>query len=98
MRWKLVYTDDSTFSNEDGPWEDAPHDGIQLLMTWHPFWGRRCYVEFDHYVMSHDGEPYGVDDLGAWLRAGGKVKYGLQMRVDLYKELVERHKYAPENE
>ena len=96
-KWKLVYADGSTFSNKDGAWEDAPSDGVQLLMTWEPFWGRRCYQETDHYVISADGEPYGVDGLGAWLRANKKVKFGLMMRTSPYKELIEKHKHLPEN-
>lgn len=90
--WKLFYTDGSAFGSEDGPWEDASSDGIQLLITWHPFWGRQCYQGHDHYVMSADGEPYGVDDLGAWLRANRKVKFGLQMATGPFKDLIERIK------
>ena len=88
----LVYSDGTDFSNEDGPWESAPSDGIQLLMTWDPFWGRRCYTEKDHYIVTKDGEPYGTDDLGPWLRSLGIVKYGLMMRVDAYKDIVEKAK------
>jgi len=92
MTWKLFYKDGSVFSNADGMWEDAPADGIELLMIWDKFWGRKCFVGHDHYVISADGEPYGVDDLSAWLRDNRKVKFGLHMATGPFKEMIERLK------
>jgi len=31
--WKLWFADESTFSNLDGDWEEAPCDGVQFLMV-----------------------------------------------------------------
>jgi len=33
MKWKIYYDDDSTYSNEDGAWVDAPAHGVVVVVV-----------------------------------------------------------------
>lgn len=30
--WKIFYDDGTVWTNEDGPWQEAPHRGVQVLV------------------------------------------------------------------
>jgi hypothetical protein len=45
IRWRLYYDDGSMYSDADGPWENAPADGVVALVVRDPtgVWGRWVY-------------------------------------------------------
>lgn len=40
MRWRIYYGDGSTFSNQDGPPDQAPSRNVQLIVVWNLEVGR----------------------------------------------------------
>jgi len=67
MKWKIYYDDLSTFSDEDGSWEEAPHKGALVLTTSDPEVGR----EIDHGARGEffawapgATKPWGFDRVG----------------------------------
>lgn len=77
IRWRLYYADGSTYSNEDGAWEDAPSTGVVILVVRDPTetWGRWVMSGYappsksprgnDHYVKRPDSnEPWATDHEG----------------------------------
>lgn len=67
MRWRLYYDDGSTFDNDDGAWNDAPHLGVITLVTEDPDVGR----ELDHGARGEfyawwpeASKPWGFDRIG----------------------------------
>ena len=36
LGWRVFYTDGSTFASTDGAWEDAPRDGVAVVVYYHP--------------------------------------------------------------
>jgi len=75
-RWMIFYDDETTFSNEDGLWIDAPTDGVLYVISKRH---NSDIVEVsagnDHYILL-DGETVAAtQDLGPLLRKWG-VKFG----------------------
>lgn len=67
QKWKIYYDDGTTFSDEDGTWEEAPYRGVLLVVTSDPNVGR----EVDHgargefYAWWPDAtKPWGFDRTG----------------------------------
>jgi hypothetical protein len=73
MVWCLYYDDGSTFSDEDGPWTQAPADGVLFAVEWEGD-QKRVYSGHDYYL--NDGGLGYTDDLGPLLRKLGVVKFG----------------------
>lgn len=76
MIWCIYYDDGSTFSDEDGPFDSAPSDGVICIVRRD---GER--IEFhsgaDHYVrFEEDGSIAATSDLGPILRKLGFIKFG----------------------
>jgi hypothetical protein len=91
--WTVFYADDSTFTSSDGDPEDAPLDGVLVIID--ETHGRRIVQGHDYYAWI-DGEWAGGmrADLDRWIRAGyvhpGSVKFGLYVGSDHYRQVVER--------
>lgn len=64
--WRLYYTDGTTYSDADGPWDDAPPRGVAVLVTADPDVGRELDTG-DFYVWWPDApKPWAVDAAGLW--------------------------------
>lgn len=67
MNWQIWYTDHSTFTSDDGEWEDAPNRGVAVLATAHPGHHWTLHQGFDFYVWwPAQPEPWGCDLFGLW--------------------------------
>lgn len=74
MRWRIYYDNGSTYSDEDGPVEHAPCNGVMVVVQLDPTVGieRLYYKHF--YVWSHEfGRWLGLGDQ----RAPGDGHWGL---------------------
>lgn len=87
--WKLYFDDDTTWTNEDGAWEDAPKLGVVVLVIRDPSgqWGRWVhsgyqpptdYPKGNDYYVKHpaENEPYATDKegLGLFLKRQGAAE------------------------
>lgn len=69
LRWTIYYADQSTFSSDDGEWEDAPLDGV-LFVAIRDGERTEFHSGSDHYAGLRD-EGFGVAstaDIGPLLR------------------------------
>jgi hypothetical protein len=75
-RWRIFYDDGSTYGSDDGPWADAPSDGVLYVLIQK---ADADVVETisgsDHYVLLDDETVATTGDLGPLLRLWG-VKFG----------------------
>jgi hypothetical protein len=91
IEWKIWYANGSSFSNEDGFWGEAPVDGVLFVTVADPDAGRCIFRDTDFYAVPPGGQPYGVDDLGAYLRAYvPEIKHGLCVPREQYEAIYER--------
>ncbi len=89
-RWRIYYDDGSTFSFEDGPAEDAPLDGVQVIVERFENGNVQIHEGCDYYYWTGDCWAYGaINDLERWLRGVfPKLKYGRFTRNDVHKRAV----------
>ena len=87
--WRVYYNDGTVFSSKDGVAEDAPLDGIQLIVEdrngqpqYH--WGR------EFYFWTGDCWQSGYQaDFERWVRALTKqIKYGVVMTDEGFKKYL----------
>jgi hypothetical protein len=91
MKWRIYYYDGSTFSDSEGQPEDAPADGIQVIVQEDERAGRACIEGKDFYVF--DGERWvGMDGDGmkTWLRLRGILKHGVTVSRRRFDETLRR--------
>ena len=50
-RWKIWYDDGSTFSSDDGSWEEVPSDGVLIIMEYHGSGQKEIHMSADYYYM-----------------------------------------------
>ena len=74
MRFKIYYDDLSTFSSEDGPWDEAPADGILYVVSWVD--GKKDILSGADFYFLHDGAIGSTSDLGPLQRKLGFIKFG----------------------
>lgn len=86
--WRVYYDDGSTYDSDDGPWSDAPADGIICVVRRD---GER--TEFvsggDYYVrFAEDGSIIATEDIGPllrrlapWLKFGRFTSHRNQARI-----------------
>jgi hypothetical protein len=62
--WFIYYSDGSTFSSDDGAWEDAPGWDCQVVLYRDPItkWGIRH--QGDYYRLAGDGTVVAMDFVG----------------------------------
>lgn len=74
--WCIYYDDGSTFDSDDGPFENAPADGVICIVN-----RVADKIEFlagaDYYVrFAEDGSIIGTEDIDQFVRKLGWVKFG----------------------
>ena len=97
MSWKVYYSDDSTFSNQDGtPWI-APARDVQVIIQDHPEVGVELVTSADYYVwMLGDNRAYwwSVDIFGLFdylIEPGYKrVLFGRTIGRDEYAQVIKK--------
>lgn len=67
--WRVWYDDGSTFSSSDGLPDDAPVDGVQIIMDYPSIGPRIVHQGMDYYWWMGDCWASGnINDLGLHLR------------------------------
>jgi hypothetical protein len=87
--WRIFYADGSTFSEEDGPPEDAPPVGVQIIVQPHPVTGAHVLEGADYYIR-HGGEWVGCDLPGLLDHLARTVKRGLSLDTATYQDILGR--------
>lgn len=89
--WKLYYDNGSVLSSLETKWEDAPPDGIQVLVEFYDDGSKKLHIERDYYILD-DGKAYGTNNINPWLRKYGIVKFGRWSSDDKFQELIKKAK------
>jgi hypothetical protein len=93
MQWRIYYSDGSTCSDEDGPIELAPGEGVVVIAMADAEIGRELVCGKDFYYWEHgrwwDADQYGRDD---YLRRPGwkKTIAGRNVPRETYRALCKR--------
>lgn len=97
MRWRIYYTDGSTFSSADGDPEDAPAFGVQVVVQWSYERGRdKLHLGDCYYYDCVAGTWYNSDKIGALLafarypRAMRALKHGEFTTDENFKAIMAR--------
>lgn len=90
-KFAIFYADGSVYEGVGKKdWLAAPSDGVQAVVMEDPYVSRVVVGDSDFYAWI-DGKAGGTvnntDDLGAWLRASGLVKFGLCIDDEEYMEI-----------
>jgi hypothetical protein len=93
MRWKIFYSDGTTYSDKDGDPFDAPARGVQVIIVEHPQVGRNVITKENNYWWTGErwfgGDLYGLYD---YLQDAGpkKVIFGRIIDSVQYHEIVSK--------
>jgi hypothetical protein len=93
--WRIYYGDGSTYSDEDGPVEDAPAQGVQAVVTRSASDPRQVISVhgWDYYWQTHEGEFYGGELFGlydALLRRCHPIFFGRTIPTADWQAVVAR--------
>ena len=90
MKWCIYYDDGCTFSSDDGTAEEAPVDGVQVVVEWFDNGNVKIHEGSDYYWFTGDGWAYGnVSSLDRWLRVMcPQVKFGRFTRNAVYEAAI----------
>ena len=64
MKWQIYYSDGSTFSSEDGNWEDAPGWDVQVVLFPDKTTGYAIRHGGDFFRVARDGTVVSMDLVG----------------------------------
>lgn len=90
-QWVIIYDDDSTFSSDDGAWEEAPHFGVQAIVYQNIETGWSLETGGHYYHRLPDGEiiPMGFDSLMDYAtNVWKKIKVGRQLSREEYNQAM----------
>lgn len=95
MDWCIYYSDGSTFSSDDGAWEDAPGWDVQVVLFRHPEtkWAMRHGGDF--FRLADDDTVVGLDLVGMIdyvINMMGLVKVGRMLTQAEFNEIYQRAK------
>ena len=90
MNWKIIYSDGSSFSDEDGGPEQAPGWGVQFILQKDNTVGVEVLHSVDNYIWK-DNQWFAVDTWGFsnyLMQPGFKItKFGEYIPNDKYREM-----------
>lgn len=91
LRWRVYYSDGSTFSNSDGAFRDAPSDGVVCVNVVDRDFGKFTLNGLNFYY-SQDGAPDEIahtNDIGPQLRARAPwIKHGLGVPREAWLDVL----------
>lgn len=92
MTWKIYYVDDTTFSSDDGKWDDAPANGVVCVVVTDPDYGRYVLNGLNFYYSQDGGGPEDIahtNDINPQLRARCPwLKVGVGCSRDKWQEIL----------
>lgn len=94
MNWRIYYGDGSTFSSDDGAWEDAPGWDVQVILfrdrvtTW------QMRHQGDFFRLDDDGAVVGMDVTGLldWVVNELGIKAGRMLSRDKFDIVYQQAK------
>lgn len=98
VRWRIYYSDGSTYSSVDGSWDNAPGKGVVAVVTLDPtgVWGRFVRIKHElYYKLDGHDEVLGSDSLGLIhvhvpeIR-GSQIKMGGNVLTDVFQRIIQR--------
>lgn len=95
MDWRILYSDGSTFSSDDGAWEDAPSWDVQVVLFRHPETGWAMRHGGDYFRLADDGTVVSTDHTGMLDYVSnmlGLVKVGRMLTQAEFNEVYQRAK------
>ena len=99
MNWIILYSDGSTFSSDEGAWEDAPGRDVQVVIFRDPVlgWtirhGGQGNSPCDFFRMAGSGQPVGMDQAGMIdhvVHELGVVKQGRMLSSGAWQGILRR--------
>lgn len=87
--WRIWYDDETTFSSEDGSPEDAPVDGVLIIIEYFDDGTKRITQGMDYLYWNGEGWQGGNQaDLDRWLRRDfPRVKLGRWTTDTIYRQV-----------
>jgi hypothetical protein len=87
--WRIFYDDGSTYSSDDGAWNNAPADGVLVVIEKvEP--DRVLFHSGADYYVEIDGQIVATGDIGPILRKLGAFKFGRWTSHRRYEETSAR--------
>lgn len=90
MTWRIYYDDNTTFSDSDGTFEQAPCEGVLYILERHGDL-TRIHSGKDYYAMI-DGEIIAPEEIGPLLRKIGWLKLGRWTSQKRFEDIGRRVK------
>lgn len=87
-KWKIYYDDDTTFSSEDGSWEEAPLDGVLVIIQTLGKDEGRFIMGSDIYALVED--TIVEAEAGALLRKSKGNKFGRSTSISRMERVKEQ--------
>lgn len=90
MRWRIYYADGSTYSSEDGPGEEAPPYGMQVILQADEVTGTRRLRYGDFYTYHAEADEWMAHDLPGMIfqmTDRGYIKHGAAIPVDQWRAI-----------
>lgn len=84
--WKIYYDDNKTFSCEEGKWEEAPTDGIQVIAELYDNGKSKLWHSKDYYFRNEEF-IFATEDLNPFLRKLG-IKFGRWHNPNKFQEII----------
>jgi len=98
--WRIYYADGSTFSDPDGPWDDAPADGVVCVVVRDEDFGRYVLNGLNFYYHQAAGDELDkahTNDIGPQLRARCPwLKHGVGVARGKWKDILIRATKDPD--
>ena len=91
LGWRIYYDNGTTFSSVDGTWNEAPGDGVQVVVEYYDDESREVHLARDYYIFD-EGKTYGTNRLEPWLHKHNIVKFGRWSANGSFAQLVKRAK------
>jgi len=91
VRWKIWYDDGETYCSDDGPAEEAPIDGIQMILERKENNTLNHHYGHDYYMWTGENWVAGhIGSLEKWIRKVlPQVKYGRWTKDSIYTKAME---------
>ncbi len=100
LDWRIYYADGSTFSSDDGTWDEAPQDNLIAVLVRDDMHGRKVLHGLDHAYSVLDGGPEEIaqcNSLGPQLHLRCPwLKFGVQTSNENFKKILDQATNDPD--
>lgn len=100
MEWRIYYADGTTFSDQDGAWDDGPLDGVICVVVADPDYGRYVLNGLNYFYSQVRGGPQDkahTNDIGPQLRKQCRwLKHGVAVARKEFMDILIRATKDPD--